>query len=44
MGFVRYLQGWIGAVGLVAFGNTVSCFMGHKILADRLYTDAPSEG
>ncbi|KAK2149696.1 hypothetical protein LSH36_441g00021 [Paralvinella palmiformis] len=38
--FFRYLQGWIGVVGMVAFGNTLSCFRGHQILSDKLYTDA----
>jgi hypothetical protein len=44
MGFMRLLQGWIGVVGLVACLNTISCFMNHKILADKVYTDLPSEG
>lgn len=43
MGFMRLLQGWIGVVGLVACLNTISCFMNHKILADKVYTDLPSE-
>lgn len=42
--FFRYLQGWIGVVGMVAFGNTVSCFRGHQILSDKLYTDAHGQG
>ena len=41
---MRYLQGWIGIVGLMAFGNTVSCFRDHSFLAERLYTGAPDEG
>ena len=41
---LRYLQGWIGVVGLMALGNTISCFAGHQFLSDRLYTAAPSQG
>lgn len=40
---LRYLQGWIGLVGFIALGNTVSCFTGHLFLSDLIYTESPSE-
>lgn len=43
-GLVRYLRGWIAIVGIIAFGNTVSCFRGHEFLAERLYTVAADQG
>ncbi len=42
--FIKYLQGWIAVVAMMAFGNTVSCFRGHQFLADNLYTGATSDG
>jgi len=40
---IRSLQGWIFVVGLMAIGNTVSCFVDHSFLASRLYTGAPDK-
>jgi len=40
---LRYLQGWIGLVGFIAIGNTVSCFTGHLFLSELIYTAKPSE-
>jgi len=37
---IRSLQGWIFVVGLMAVGNTVSCFVDHSFLARHLYTGA----
>ena len=31
-------------VGLIALGNTISCFRGHEFLADKLYTGQPDLG
>ncbi|ESO11107.1 hypothetical protein HELRODRAFT_186263 [Helobdella robusta] len=39
---LRSLQGWIFMVGLVALGNTVSCFIDHSFLGSRLYTASPA--
>lgn len=44
MNSVKFLQGWVGVVGLTALGNTVSCYRGHEFLSERLYTTADSEG
>ena len=41
---LRWLRGWIGMIGIIALGNTVSCFTDHSFLAKRLYTGAPEEG
>lgn len=43
MEMLRCLQAWIGIVGVMAFGNTISCFYNHQFLADKLYTAAPDE-
>jgi len=40
---IRSLQGWIFVVGLMALGNTVSCYVDHSFLATRLYTAAPEK-
>ena len=40
---MRSLQGWIFVVGLMALGNTVSCFFDHSFLKSRLYTGAPEK-
>lgn len=44
MDFLFYLQGWIGMVGLMAFGNTFMCFRDHEFLSSRLYTGANDQG
>lgn len=44
MSQVRYLQGWIAVVGLMALGNTVQCFVNHRFLAEHLYTGAAGQG
>jgi len=38
---LRSLQGWVFVVGLMALGNTISCYVDHSFLASRLYTGAP---
>jgi Erg28 like protein len=38
---IRSLQGWICVVGLMALGNTISCFVDHSFLGNRLYTAVP---
>lgn len=35
---LRSLQGWICVVGIMALGNTISCFLDHSFLGKRLYT------
>jgi len=40
---MRSLQGWIFVVGLMALGNTVSCYVDHSFLKSRLYTGAPEK-
>jgi len=40
---MRSLQGWIFVVGLMALGNTVSCYVNHSFLGARLYTGAPEK-
>lgn len=40
---MRSLQGWIFVVGLMALGNTVSCYVDHSFLGSRLYTGAPEK-
>ena len=40
---IRSLQGWVCVVGLMAFGNTVSCFVDHSFLGNRLYTGTPDK-
>jgi len=40
---MRSLQGWIFVVGLMALGNTISCYVDHSFLQSRLYTGAPEK-
>ena len=40
---MRSLQGWIFVVGLMALGNTISCYVDHSFLGSRLYTGAPEK-
>lgn len=40
---MRSLQGWIFVVGLMALGNTISCYVDHSFLKSRLYTGAPEK-
>jgi Erg28 like protein len=40
---IRSLQGWICVVGLMALGNTISCFVDHSFVANRLYTGLPEK-
>lgn len=40
---IRSLQGWICVVGLMAFGNSISCFVDHSFLGTRLYTGMPEK-
>lgn len=40
---MRSLQGWIFVVGLMALGNTVSCYVDHSFLKNRLYTGSPEK-
>lgn len=44
MNGLRYLQGWIGVIGLTAFGNTISCFVDCSVMAERVYTVSPDQG
>ena len=41
---IYYLRVWIGFVGLMAFGNTVQCFVDGSFIKSRLYTRDPSQG
>jgi len=40
---MRSLQGWIFVVGIMALGNTISCYVDHSFLGNRLYTAAPEK-
>ena len=41
---IKYLQGWIGVIGFVAIINTISCFISHLHLSDKIYVSLPNEG
>ncbi len=41
---LRYLQGWIGVIGITALGNTLSCFIDFSFLSVRVYTESPEQG
>ncbi|XP_071080899.1 ergosterol biosynthetic protein 28 homolog [Haliotis cracherodii] len=40
--YMKYLSIWIGFVSLMAFGNTIQCFVDHSFLYSRLYTVSES--
>ncbi|XP_046582489.1 ergosterol biosynthetic protein 28 homolog [Haliotis rubra] len=40
--YMKYLSIWIGFVSLMAFGNTMQCFVDHSFLYSRLYTVSES--
>lgn len=42
--FTQTLRGWIGVVSLLAFGNTIQCFLNHTFLKNNLYIEASNEG
>jgi len=41
--FQRTLQGWICLIGVMALGNTISCFVSPSFISERLYTGAPEK-
>ncbi|CAH1792345.1 unnamed protein product, partial [Owenia fusiformis] len=35
----KYIRGWVGAVGIMAIGNTYQCFRDPRFFTEKIYTE-----